>query len=101
MTITTEELGRRIRLARRSRRISQTALAGRLAQSVKTVQNWETGKTGGAWDHIAALERELGTITVDPVEPSLEALAHQLRTIAVAADTAREILYALQSKPSE
>ena len=99
--LTTAELGRRIRAARKARNVSQAELAERMGIAARTVYAWEKGDNGGAWDHIDAIEQHIGNVTIEDAEPSLEALAVQLRAIAIAADTAREIIHALQAKPSE
>ena len=55
-----EATGKRIRLARQMRRMSQTELADRIGYSGKAVSAWETGVNAPTGDAIRELCRALG-----------------------------------------
>ena len=55
-----EATGKRIRLARQMRRMSQTELADRIGYSDKAVSAWETGVNAPTGDAIRELCRALG-----------------------------------------
>ena len=55
-----EATGKRIRLARQMRRMSQTELADRIGYSYKAVSAWETGVNAPTGDAIRELCRAMG-----------------------------------------
>lgn len=88
------ELGQRIRMARKRRKLSQPALAGLLEISPQAVSQWETGKTGPERQMIPAITKILritehwlfhGQEPLPPLEPDeFDVFLEQLLDIAKA-----------------
>ena len=60
MTLDVKATGKRIRLARQMRRMSQTELADRIGYSNKAMSAWETGVNAPTGNAIRELCRALG-----------------------------------------
>lgn len=90
----TTELGALIRAKRKAARLSQADLAEALDMAPRTIYAWEHGQNAGAWDHLEALERILGTRlhTSDEDSVSLDAAIARLRSADLSIAQASEIL---------
>jgi transcriptional regulator with XRE-family HTH domain len=72
MIIDAPTIGRRIKRARERRRWTQRQLADALGVNIKTVDNWEAGRTSPR-NRLGALEEVLGiTLDSEPAQPAPE-----------------------------